>query len=382
MTIKKDEQRGTWFFVVDLPSPDGKRRQVRRRGFDTKKAAKAAFDALTEDVRHGMHVDRNRLTLGQFLTDQWLPTRGLAPSTVEAYTIAVNKWIIPTLGAVRLQLVDPAMVAQFLGHMLAEGRSPKYVRNVHGVLRKALADARRLGLVRTNAAADVELPTVRRGEMRAWDGEQLGRFLRRVESDRLGPLWRFVIATGVRRGEALGVRWSDVDLDAGTVSLRRSRVVAGGRVVEGPTKTKAGERSMALDADTVSALRSWKAAQSSERLLMGAGWGNTVELVFTQPNGTPLYPQTITAAFKRIAIELGLPTIGVHGLRHSSATMMLASGISPKVVSQRLGHANVSITLDTYSHVLPAHDRAAADFIGRTLTDADEALPRNSVTIL
>jgi integrase len=382
MTIKKDEQRGTWFFVVDLPSPDGKRRQVRRRGFETKKAAKAALDGLTEDVRHGLHVDRNRLTLGQFLADQWLPTRGLSPSTVETYTIAVNKWIIPHLGGVRLQAIDPAMVSQFLGAMLAEGRSPKYVRNIHGVLRKALADARRLGLVRTNAAADVELPTVRRGEMRAWDGEQLGRFLRRVESDRLGPLWRFIIATGVRRGEALGVRWSDIDIDAGTVSLRRSRVVAGGRVVEGPTKTKAGERSIALDSVTVAVLRSWKSTQAAERLVMGAGWGNEVGLVFTQPDGTPLYPQTITAAFKRIAIELGIPTIGVHGLRHSSATMMLASGISPKVVSQRLGHANVSITLDTYSHVLPAHDQAAADFIGRSLAEANEALPRDSVTNL
>jgi integrase len=382
MTIKQDPKTGTWFFVVDLPSTDGKRRQVRRRGFKTKKAAKAALDDLTEDVRHGLHVDRNRLTVGQYLTDQWLPTRGLSPSTIEAYAIAVNKWIVPHLGAVRLQLLDPAMVTQFLGVMLAEGRSPKYVRNVHGVLRKALADARRLGLVRTNAAADVELPTVRRGEMRAWDGEQLGRFLRRVESDRLGPLWRFVIATGVRRGEALGVRWSDIDLDAATVSLRRSRVVAGGRVVEGPTKTKAGERSIALDSVTVSVLRSWKSAQAAERLVMGAGWGNDVGLVFTQPDGTPLYPQTVTAAFKRIAIELGIPTIGVHGLRHSSATMMLASGISPKVVSQRLGHANVSITLDTYSHVLPAHDQAAADFIGRSLAEADEALPRDSVTNL
>lgn len=382
MTVRKDTDRGTWFFVVDLPSADGKRRQVRRRGFATKKAAKAALDALTEDVHHGLHVDRNRLTVGQYLTDQWLPTRGLSPSTIEAYTIAVNKWIVPHLGAVRLQVIDPAMVTQFLGVMLAEGRSPKYVRNVHGVLRKALADARRLGLVRTNAAADVELPKVRRGEMRAWDGEQLGRFLRRVESDRLGPLWRFVIATGVRRGEALGVRWSDIDLEAATVSLRRSRVVAGGRVVEGPTKTKAGERSIALDAATVSVLRSWRSTQAAERLVMGAGWGNDVGLVFTQADGTPLYPQTVTAAFKRIAIELGIPTIGVHGLRHSSATMMLSSGISPKVVSQRLGHANVSITLDTYSHVLPAHDQAAADFIGRTLAEAGEALPRDSVTNL
>jgi integrase len=274
------------------------------------------------------------------------------------------------------------MVSQFIGSMLADGRSPKYVRNIHGVLRKALADARRLGLVRTNAAADVELPQVRRGDLRAWDADQIGRFLRHVEGDRLGPLWRFLIATGTRRGEALGLRWSDVDLDAGAVTIRRSRIVASGRVVEGAPKTKAGQRSIAIDAATVAVLRSWKSMQAAERLLMGAGWGNDVGVVFTRPDGTPLYPQTITASFKEISLDLGLPTIGVHGLRHSSATMMISSGLSPKVVSQRLGHATVAITLDTYSHVLPAHDQAAADFIGRSLDAASQTGRQDSVTNL
>lgn len=384
MTIKKDEQRGTWFFVIDLPSPDGRRRQIRRRGFDTKKAATAAMRRILDDVDHGIHVDRSRLTLGQFLVDHWLPTRGaqLRPSTVEAYSVAANNWIIPRLGAVHLQRIDPAMVAQFVASILADGRSPKYARNIHGVLRKALADARRLGLVRSNAAADVELPQVRRGDLRAWDADQIGRFLHHVEGDRLGPLWRFLIATGTRRGEALGLRWSDVDLNAGSVTIRRSRVVASGRVVEGEPKTKAGQRSIAIDAATAAVLRSWKSTQAAERLVMGAGWGNDVGVVFTQPDGAPLYPQTITASFKRISLELGLPTIGVHGLRHSSATMMISSGLSPKVVSQRLGHATVAITLDTYSHVLPAHDQAAADFIGRSLDEASRTGRRDSVTNL
>lgn len=115
---------------------------------------------------------------------------------------------------------------------------------------------------------------------------------------------------------------------------------------------------------------------------MAAGWGNDADLVFTQQDGTPLYPQTITALFKRIATDLGLPTIGVHGLRHSSATMMISSGLSPKVVSQRLGHSTVVITLDTYSHVSPAHDQAAMDFIGQSLDGAARAASGDSVTNL
>jgi integrase len=273
-------------------------------------------------------------------------------------------------------------VSQLIVSMLADGRSAKYVRNIHGVLHKALVDARRLGLVRTNAADDMELPQVHRGDLRAWDSQQIDGFLRHVERDRLRPLWRFLIATGVRSGEALGLRWSDVDLDAGSATIRRQRVVAGGRVVDGPPKTKAGQRTIALDTTTVAVLRSWRSTQAAERLLMGAGWGNDVSVVFTQPDGTPLYPQTITASFKKIALDLGLPTIGVHGLRHISATMMISSGLSPKVVSQRLGHATVAITLDTYSHVLPAHDQATADFIGRSLEAASQTGRQNSVTNL
>jgi integrase len=156
-------------------------------------------------------------------------------------------------------------------------------------------------------------------------------FLRHIESDRLGPLWRFLIATGTRRGEALGLRWCDVDLDAGAVTIRWSRVVASDRVVEGAPKTKAGQRTIAIDADTAAVLRSWKSTQAAERLLMGARWGNDVGVVFTQPDGTPLYPQTIT--------------------------------------------------LDTYSHVLRAHDQAA-DFIGRSLETASQTGPQDSVTNL
>jgi integrase len=137
-----------------------------------------------------------------------------------------------------------------------------------------------------------------------------------------------------------------------------------------------------VDAATAATLRSWRSAQAAERLMMGAGWANDVGLVFTQPDGAPLYLQTITATFKRISQDIGLPTIGVHGLRHSSATMMISSGLSPKVVSQRLGHSTVAITLDTCSHVLPAHDQAAADFIGRSLDDAARTLRQDSVTNL
>jgi integrase len=194
----------------------------------------------------------------------------------------------------------------------------------------------------------------------------LQRFLDASASERLGPLWRFIASTGCRRGETLGLMWDDVDLDAGTATITRQRAIAGGTVVESAPKTKAGARAVALDAGTVVARRAWRATQNSERLAMGVGWP-AANVVFTHPDGTGLWPQMVTARFRRLAGDLGLPAIGVHGLRHSAATWMIAAGVNPRVVQQRLGHAHVAVTLALYTHVLPGHDREAADALGRAL---------------
>jgi len=242
------------------------------------------------------------------------------------------------------------------------------VRNLHGILSSALATAKAppLRLVNRNVAHGAKLPDVPKRRNRAWNAEQLQRFLAHVETDRFGAMWRLIVTTGMRRGEVLGLRWSDIDLDAKTVTVTNQRAVAGGTVTEGAPKTEAGARTTSLDTRTVAALKAWKKAQNAERLLMGAGW-HAGDYVFTHGDGSPLWPQTVTAQFKRHAEALGLPTIGVHGLRHSAATWMLAKGISPKVVAQRLGHSHVSTTLQIYSHVLPAHDQEAVDAFAQAL---------------
>ena len=159
-----------------------------------------------------------------------------------------------------------------------------------------------------------------------------------------------------------------MNLDAGTVTITRQRVVAGGTVVEGPPKTRAGARTVALGAETVRVLRAWRVAQKEEYMRLAVQPDH--DLVFTGPDGRGLWPQRVTAAFKRSAVELGLPTIGVHGLRHSSATWLIGAGVSPKTVSQRLGHSTPSITLAIYSHVMPGHDQAAADALAAALNPA------------
>ncbi len=361
-SVRKDES-GRWYFVVDIASAGGNRRQLRRRGFDTKAAAQEELQRLVAEIATGSFIDPTKISVRDYIELQWLPSieGTIRPTTFETYQRICRHHVEPRLGEVPLQKLGRVHVDRFVTDLVHHPLSPKSVRNVHGVLAKALADALDLGLVSRNVAMRTRsLPPATRPRPRAWSPSELRRFLAAVVDDRLGPLWRLIAMTGCRRGEALGLRWADLNLDDAVVTFAWQRTIAGGRVVEGAPKTNAGNRSVSLDTDTVRMLRAWRAQQNAERLLMGAGWAHT-DLVFTHPDGSGLWPQTVTAKFKAIAEAVGLSPIGVHGLRHSAATLLIASGINPRVVQQRLGHANVSVTLGLYTHVLPAHDQAAAD---------------------
>jgi integrase len=367
-SIKKDES-GRWCFVVDVRTPSGGRRQIRRRGFTTRRAAEQALQHLLGEVASGAFVEPSRLTVADYLTEYWLLALPavVRPTTADTYERLVRRHIIPAFGDVRLQRLERAQVASWVSGLARSGLAPKTVRNIHGVLAKALADAVDLELVNRNSAARPRtMPRAVPADPQVWRPEETTAFLSATAEDRLGALWRFIAVTGCRRGEALGLCWTDVDLAAGAAVIKRQRTIAGGSVVEGPPKTAAGKRTVALDEGTVRALRAWRRVQARDRLRHGATWIDT-GLVFTTPTGGGLWPQRVSATFRDLALELELPHIGLHGLRHTAATFMIASGINPKVVQQRLGHANVSVTLGLYTHVLPAHDRDAAELLGRAL---------------
>ncbi len=277
-----------WGFVFDVPTVDGGRRQVRRRGFATQKAANTAMRDAIADARGGTLVTPSRLTLGQYLTGTWLPTveRRVRPTTADGYRRAISKHITPALGGVELQALDVPTIARWVASLCEGGPSAKTVRNVHGVLSKALADAMRLSLVTRNAAHRAELPSLPAQRARIWTVEQITAFLDHVAADRWAPMWRLLATTGMRRGEAVGLRWGDVNIEAGTVTITNQRTIAGGTVVEGEPKTAAGRRTISIDKGTLTALRSWRRRQAEERLLMGAGWRG--DYVFTWPTGEPI----------------------------------------------------------------------------------------------
>jgi integrase len=195
--------------------------------------------------------------------------------------------------------------------------------------------------------------------MTVWTPAELASFLGGVEGHRYGPLVRVAAMTGLRRSEFCGLRWADIDLDAAALMVRQSVQLVDGRIVVGAVKTARSRRRVDLDAGTVAVLRAHRRTQASERLMVGAGWRDH-DLVFTAPDGSPLNPDTITQWFDRTVRRTELPRIRLHDLRHTHATHLLAAGVNVKIVSDRLGHASVAFTLDTYGHVMPGQQASAA----------------------
>jgi Site-specific recombinase XerD len=239
------------------------------------------------------------------------------------------------------------------------------IHHVHACLHKACKDAVRWGHISRNPL-DAADPPRKKGdgtkEMRTWTKEQVKAFLEAMKDERLSPLWHTIALTGMRRGEAIGLKWSDVDLENARLSVRRALIPTSREVVVSEPKTAKGRRVIALDPGTVEVLKAQAARQLDEQQEWDEAWVDS-GLVFTLENGEALDPESVSRYFRQAVKRSLLPQIRLHDLRHTHATLALQAGIHPKVVSERLGHATISITLDTYSHAIPALQEEAAALI-------------------
>jgi integrase len=290
----------------------------------------------------------------------------------------VEKHLIPRLGGISLDRLSPQELNTCYAAMLREGRSDgtgglsrRSVRYAHTVLRKALSDAIRWGVLSSNPAVSADPPSAKSAKapaMTTWRASELRVFLEHIRDDELGACFWLAANTGMRRGEVAGLRWRDVDFDRARLSISQTYVRAGGITVLSTPKTDRGRRSIALDVATVQVLRAHQMKQllDSDSNVEAAAH----DLVFCKHDGTPLNPNGITQAFKRHVHAVALPRIRLHDLRHTHATLALEAGIHPKVVSERLGHSSVAVTLDVYSHALPALQAAAAEIIASLLADS------------
>lgn len=356
------KRAGGYSVVLDLGrGPDDKRIRKWHSGYRTKRDAERARVELLAAVDRGGYVEPHKLTAGQFLTDQWLPSvkAQVKASTLRWHTTNVAKHLVPAVGQVPLQKLSPGHLNGLYGALAEGGLSSRTIHHVHATARRALADAVRWGLVQRNVASLASPPHPARTEMKTWTAGELRRFLSHVRGERLYALWLLAATTGMRRGELLAVRWADVDLRAGRV-----------QVVE--SKTPAGRRSVALDPATVAALKAWRKVQAAERLAWGAAYLN-LGLTFTREDGAGINGRSwVNVAFNRYQRAAGLPHIRFHDLRHSHATIALQAGVHPKTMSARLGHASIAITLDLYSHAIPALEEEAAATIAALVLEGEQ----------
>ena len=350
------------------------RRRETKAGFATQKQCQAAMNKLLVAVEQHAYAAPTKASVREYLTKEWLPAvkATIRPSTYNSYVQHVECHIAPHIGSVKLAKLSGSQVNALYAELAETGKkdgktglSPMTIHHVHSCLHKACKDAVRWGHISRNPL-DAADPPRKKGdgtrEMRTWTKEQLKAFLESVADERLSPLWHTIAMTGMRRGEAIGLRWSDVDLENGRLSVRRALIPINREVVVSEPKTIKGRRVIALDPGTVEVLKGQASRQLDEQKKWDEAWVET-GLVFTLENGAALDPESVSRYWRQAVKKAMLPTIRLHDLRHTHATLALQAGVHPKVFSERLGHATVSITLDTYSHAIPAMQEEAAALI-------------------
>lgn len=362
---------------LGFDSLSGKRRQARLSG-KTVKELRQKWIAETKRLHDGDYIEPSKVTLGDYLT-HWLATyaqHNVRPTTYRSYEQLIRVHIRPALGNVPLQKLTPAHLQRFYSDKLVGGRSdgkpgglsPRTVRYLHSVIREALSQAVKWQLTTRNIADATEPPRGTRPQVQVWDRAEALRFLNVTGDDLYGPIWLLALGTGLRRGELLALRWQDIDLARGELSVRRNMVELGSKLVFQEPKTSAGRRSVRLSPSIVVALKEHRTTQQERRLFVG--YWRDPSLVFTTADGGPIAPRNLIRHFKDLIARADLPKIRFHDLRHCHATLLLQEGLPAKIVSERLGHASIAITLDTYSHVLPNMQEQAAEGIERALFGA------------
>ena len=367
---------GTWSYRIDAGLDDrGRRRQREVGGFRTKKDAQTALNEALADTQRGTYSPPSRTTVREFL-DEWHEgaRTELALTAWTNYGQIIRRNINPYLGNKRLTDLSPLDVKRWHGKLLENGRrdggplSVASVKLAHRILRRALADAVRWNLIITNPAAATRAPKGEAKEMTVWTGVQARDFLDALADDRLIGLWTLALHTGLRRGELAGLRWNDIDLNAGTLTVAQQRTTANHAVVITTPKAKS-QRQLLLAPATIAALREHLNRQRQERVALGPDWTDS-GYVFVDEAGVEFHPHRFTKKFEDAIKRTGAPKIRLHDTRHTMASLALEAGVHPKVVQEQLGHSAIAVTLDTYSHVPQAVRRDSADKIAGLFGDS------------
>ena len=366
-----------WTVLFRAADPaTGRKRQISKGGYRTRREAEVALRKAISAIDAGLYTRPTSLTVREFVEGSWLPgleSGDLRASTVAMYKGSATKYVLPHLGGQRLRDVTPVVLKAWLDGLKAAGVGDRTCEIAGVTCHKLLKAALDLELISRNPADNSAVREARPKSKAAppviWDAEQLRIFLNSQREDRLFPLWWLATMTGLRRGELAGLRWRDLDLDAGLLHVRQTIVVVGYHAVVSESKTPKSRRTIGLDPATVAALRQHRARQAEELLAVGIQRSDDGH-VFVREDGRSYHPQQLTKMLASRAKAAGVPVVRLHALRHGHATAGLEMGIPMKVMSERLGHSSLAITADIYSHVSQAVDQAAAAQIATAIDGA------------
>ena len=360
----------TWTVVYDEGTgEDGKRRQRSKGGFATRREAESFLTDTLQRLDTGSYARPQKVTFADYVHRQWLPSvkSTIRPLTFKGYERVMTRNVIPGIGSVRLQSLSGGHINALYRQLEESGMAASTLNFVHAVLHRSLRDATRWGLVTRNAAAMADPPKASRSRAKAWTASELSRFLGHVAKDPLFALWRTAATTGMRRGELCGLTWRCLDLKGGRLTVEKQIVPARGGIAWSPPKSARSRRTIALDPQTVDALRRHRNGQLLERQLAGDVYEDE-DLVFADPLGGAIRPDRLSGLFRKHRIAAGIPTGSLHTLRHTAATLALSADIPVHIVAARLGD-NPVVVLRTYAHLLPQSDELAAERVAALLAD-------------
>jgi integrase len=368
------QKEGLWAASITLEG--GKRKYFYGK---TRKEVQEKLAGALHEQKQGTLVTTPQQSVGQFLTD-WLENthkQRVRPRTYERYGEAIRLHIIPALGKYQLQKLSAQHVQAFYASKLKEGLSPTTVIYYHSVLHNALASAEKWGLVARNVCDLVTPPRKARFEIQPLTPEQVQQFLKVIGGHKWEALFILALATGMRQGEVLGLKWQDINFTTATLQVRRilTRIpsAAGGKeYIEAEPKTQKSRRSIMIAPFALEALKQHRLRQLESKLKAGPFWEEH-DYVFCTLTGTHLRPSHVLDEFKKLLKKGGLPAIRFHDLRHSAATLLLSLGVHAKVVQEMLGHTQISMTMDIYSHVLPGMQQDAVSKLNTLLLRREDS---------
>ncbi|MFC1902942.1 tyrosine-type recombinase/integrase [Chloroflexota bacterium] len=374
-------KRGSnWSIVIELPRDfvSGKRKQKWIPVKGTKRDAERKLRDVLHSMDKGAYIEPKKVSLGEWLR-QWLNdyvSIHTTPRTQESYRSIIECHLTPGLGAIRLVELLPKHIQSYYAKALSQGRvdgngglSARSVVYHHRILSKALDYAVRMGMVARNVATVIDPPRVARVKMATLNTDEVVRFLDAAKETLFYVFFATLLYTGLRRGELLALRWRNLELDkASLIVVETAYKLGSGEYVIKEPKTAHSRRTVSLSPALVALLREYRADHELLRIQLGIGLADN-DFVFIRHDGSPINPNAVTHAFQRVIKKAGLKHVRLHDLRHTHATLMLKAGEHPKIVSERLGHASIGITMDTYSHVLPGMQEAAAERFDKVMDE-------------